>query len=222
MKGRISFWLITVSVMVLLYGCGNSNQSEGKREKVSKFTDLLFEDDVFVPNRDFAWNMSKEDFLSKVEGADILDPESETFDEYRYSYSGKTGITTFTPLITYEIGGISGEAEVAFAFGGEGLFRAGYVWDFNEGEEDKVKQAVAVLAEDLNANENIQENPFEIPDLSDKDAAALPYQYEWQLRDFPQGHIELEILKIKESILVQVTAGIYATLSCNAFWPSVR
>ena len=66
MKRRISFWLITVSVMVLLFGCGNSNQSEGKREKVSEFTDLLFEDDVFVPNRDFTWNMSKEDFLSKV------------------------------------------------------------------------------------------------------------------------------------------------------------
>ena len=88
------------------------------------------------------------------------------------------------------------------------LFRAGYVWNFNEGEEDKVKQAVAVLAEDLNANENIQENPFEIPDLSDKDAAAFPYRYEWQLRDFPQGHIELGIFKIKEDILVQVTAGI--------------
>ncbi len=208
MKRRISFWLITVSVMVLLFGCGNSNQSEGKREKVSEFTDLLFEDDVFVPNRDFAWNMSKEDFLSKVEGADVLDPDSETFDEYCYFYSSETGITTFTPLITYEIGGISGEAEAAFAFGGEGLFRAGYVWNFNEGEEDKVKQAVAVLAEDFNANENIQENPFEIPDLSDKDTAAFPYRYEWQLRDFPQGHIELGILKIKEDILVQVTAGI--------------
>ena len=152
--------------------------------------------------------MSKEDFLSKVEGADVLDPDSETFDEYRYFYSSETGITTFTPLITYEIGGISGEAEAAFAFGGEGLFRAGYVWNFNEGEEDKVKQAVAVLAEDFNANENIQENPFEIPDLSDKDTAAFPYRYEWQLRDFPQGHIELGILKIKEDILVQVTAGI--------------
>lgn len=208
MKRRISFWLITVSVMVLLFGCGNSNQSEGKREKVSEFTDLLFEDDVFVPNRDFAWNMSKEDFLSKVEGADVLDPDSETFDEYCYFYSSETGITTFTPLITYEIGGISGEAEAAFAFGGEGLYRSGYVWNFNEGEEDKVKQAVAVLAEDLNANENIQENPFEIPDLSDKDAAAFPYRYEWQLRDFPQGHIELGIFKIKEDILVQVTAGI--------------
>lgn len=130
MKRRISVWLIVVSVMVLLYGCGNSHQSEGKREKVSEFTDLLFEDDVFVPNRDFAWNMSKEDFLSKVEGADVLDPDSETFDEYRYFYSSETGITTFTPLITYEIGGISGEAEAAFAFGGEGLFRAGYVWNF--------------------------------------------------------------------------------------------
>ena len=208
MKRRISVWLIVVSVMVLLYGCGNSHQSEGKREKVSEFTDLLFEDDVFVPNRDFAWNMSKEGFLSKVEGADVLDPDSETFDEYRYFYSSEGAITTFTPLITYEIGGISGEAEAAFAFGGEGLFRAGYVWNFNEGEEDKVKQAVAVLAEDFNANENIQENPFEIPDLSDKDTAAFPYRYEWQLRDFPQGHIELGILKIKEDILVQVTAGI--------------
>ena len=88
------------------------------------------------------------------------------------------------------------------------MYRSGYVWNFNEGEEDKVKQAVAVLAEDFNANENIQENPFEIPDLSDKDTAAFPYWYEWQLRDFPQGNIKLGILKIKKNILVEVTAGI--------------
>lgn len=31
MKRRISFWLITVSVMVLLFGCGNSNQSHFKQ-----------------------------------------------------------------------------------------------------------------------------------------------------------------------------------------------
>ena len=50
--------------------------------------------------------MSREEFLSKVERADIFDPDSETFDEYRYYYSDETNITTFTPLTVYEIGGI--------------------------------------------------------------------------------------------------------------------
>ena len=50
--------------------------------------------------------MSREEFLSKVGRADIFDPDSETFDEYRYYYSDETNITTFTPLTVYEIGGI--------------------------------------------------------------------------------------------------------------------
>lgn len=133
-------------MMVLLYGCGNPNQFGSKREKVSKFTDLLFEDAVFAPNRNFAWNMSREEFLSKVERADIFDPDSETFGEYRYYYSDETNITTFTPLMVYEIGGIGSS----------------------------------------------------IPDLSDKDAAAFPYQYEWSLRDFPQGYMKQGVLKIRD------------------------
>ena len=90
--------------------------------------------------------MSREEFLSKVERADIFDPDSETFDEYRYYYSDETNITTFTPLTVYEIGGIGSS----------------------------------------------------IPDLSDKDAAAFPYQYEWSLRDFPQGYMKLGVLKIRD------------------------
>ena len=60
------YFMAAVILMLSLYGCSGSDQSGIKSVKVSKLTDLIFEDGVFVPNTEFVWNMSEDDFLSKV------------------------------------------------------------------------------------------------------------------------------------------------------------
>lgn len=208
MKYRKIFIFIAAISIFLLYGCGNSGKSGAKTVKAAQFTDLIFDNTDLLPNTDFTWNMGKEDFLSKVYRADILDPDSGTFDEYRYSHSRETNTTTFTPLISYTVDGIPGEAEAAFAFNEEGLFKSGYAWVFKEGEEDKAKKAVEILADNFNTNENLTENQLEIPDLTKEDMVAFPYRYQWLLTDSSQGYVELVVSELKKNIIVQVTVGI--------------
>lgn len=208
MKRKPLFLLMTVITIFLLYGCGNPGQSDTKTVEAVQFTDLIFDEKALVPNSDFSWNMSKEDFLSKIHRADIFDPDNESFDEYRFFFSEETNITTFTPMITYDVGSIPGEAEVIYAFREDGLFKSGYVWTFEDGEAEKAQETANVLINDFNTNENILENQFEAPDLLKDDTAAFPYQYQWSLPDSPEGYIKLGIFRMRESILVQVTVGI--------------
>ena len=208
MKKKTGFLLFTIILMFLLSGCNNFSESDIKTIQVSQFTNLIFNKTMLVPNSEFTWNVSKEDFLSGIYGADTLDPNSDSFDEYRYFYSKETNITTFTPPITYAVDKIPGEAEVAFAFDERGLFKSGYVWTFKSNEINKAEKVVTILAEDLNTNENIIENQVEIPDLMNKDTAAFPYRYQWFPACGTQEYIELSILKIQEYIIIEVTVGI--------------
>lgn len=208
MKKKTGFLLFTIILMFLLFGCNNFSESDIKTIEVSQFTNLIFNKTMLVPNSEFTWNVSKEDFLSGIYGADTLDPNSDSFDEYRYFYSKETNITTFTPPITYAVDNILGEAEVAFAFDERGLFKSGYVWTFKSNEINKAEKVVTILAEDLNTNENIIENQFEIPDLMNKDTTAFPYRYQWFPACGTQEYIELSILKIQEYIIIEVTVGI--------------
>ncbi len=208
MKKNIIFLAITIAFILSLYGCGRSNGSDIKTVRVSQFTDLIFEDTSFLPNNEFTWNMGKDDFLSMVYGADTMDPDSESFEEYRYFYSEETNITTFTPPMVYAVNDIPGEAEAAFAFNEGGLFKAGYVWTYKADEAEKAEKAVTILAQDFNTNENIVEGQPEIPDFSDEDSNPFPYRYQWPLVGGSQGYIELSVLKMQENIIVQLTVGI--------------
>lgn len=206
---KYKFYLVAATVlMLILCGCGSLGKSDIKSVKVSNFTDLIFDDGVFVPNTEFAWNMSEDDFLSKVYGADRMDPDSENFDEYRYSNSEETNITTFTPPVSYRIDPVPTEVEAAYAFNESGLFKAGYVWTFKENETDKAEQTIAALIKDVSSNENIMDGQFEAPALSDMDTDDFPYTCKWTIADLPQGYVEMAVLKIKEHTVVQLTAGI--------------
>lgn len=208
MKHKKIFVLIALILIFLLAGCGNAGKSDTKTIKVSQFTDLIFDGTDLLPNTDFAWNMSRDDFLSKVYRADVLDPGSETFNEYRYSHSKETNITTYTPMIACVVDGIPGEGEAAFAFNEEGLFRTGYVWIYKEDETNNAEKALACLMDNLNTSEYTLENQFEIPDLSNAETADFPYEYQWLPADSSQGYIELGVLKLKGHTIVQVTVGI--------------
>lgn len=208
MKKKTGFLFFTMVLMYSLFGCNNFSESDIKTIQVSQFTNLIFDKTMLVPNSEFTWNVSKEDFLSRVYGADTLDPNSDSFDEYRYFYSEETNITTFTPPISYAVDNIPGEAEVAFAFNERGLFKSGYVWTFKSDEINKVEKAVTILVEDFNVNENITKNQFEMPDLSNKDTVAFPYGYQWFPVSGTQEYIDLSISKLRESIIVQITVGI--------------
>lgn len=131
--------------------------------------------------------------LSKVYQADIFDSSSKNFEQYRYSYSEETKISTFNPFITYKITSFPKETEIMFVFDESGLFRADYAWMFEDTEVENIEKTLQLLVDDLNANPNIVPNEVELPDFSDKNALTLPYQYQWELTSEPDKYIKVDI-----------------------------
>lgn len=193
-------------VIVLLCGC--SNHDKVKTIKASKFTDLIFDQNDSIPSTGFTWNMTTDEFLSKVYRADIFDSGSKNFEEYRYSYSEETQISTFHPFITYKITSFPKEAEIMFVFDESGLFRSDYGWIFQDTEAENIEKTLQLLMDDLNSNPNIVPNEVELPDFSDPNTLALPYQYQWDLANEPDKYIRVDIGGIRNSIPISVSVRV--------------
>ncbi len=140
--------------------------------------------------------MSTEDFLAKVYRADMLRPDSETFDFYRYHYIEEKDITTYTPPIEYKVSGIPGEMDVAYVFNRDGLYRAGYSWGFPAADEQKVEKAqtvVKTVVEELNSNPKLTPEPFDLAELLEQleDSTPAVTKHRWIYTDNPDLRIEL-------------------------------
>lgn len=201
-KKRFLLYSILVVILVSLCGCSQEDSEGNKTVKVSKFTDLIFQEDELVPNPDFSWNITTDDFVSKVYRGDIFNPESDTFDEYRYYHSDETGITTFTPLITYDIEKFPDDADVMFVFDENGLVRSGYSWILADTKTKDIEDLVSRLTEDMNSNSNVVPISLELPDLS---KIERPYQCKWSLVAEGDSYIQLTISHIKNSNTISIS-----------------
>ena len=202
MKKTLYFLIL----LLLLSGCTQSHKNTEKTIKASKLTDLIFEEDKLLPNREADWNMEVDVFVEDIYGGDMLNPEHENFDQYRYSHSEEQGITTLEPSILYQIDGISQKASVGYAFNEEGLYSSAYHWTFKEGESVRadVNKAVRTLADDFNSNPYLTGEIVEIPDFRNIETMELPYRLTWRMADSSEPYIELSLNQYQSWITVIV------------------
>ena len=163
-----------------LSGCGERNVRE-KIVKVSDFSNINVIDGEIIPNQEFSWKISVDEFLSKIYGSKVLDPDSEAFDEGRYWYSEEQGVTTITPPIVYRIKGTEVDADVTYVFNEEGLYRIFYAWNFKN-SIDGAQDCATLIAESLNANPYLVPVVYEKPDFLQLNEESLIYR--WELKDF--------------------------------------
>lgn len=203
MKKKIMFVL---SFIVLLSGCnGFSRQTAEKTVNISQFTDVIFDDTELLPNTEFAWNMGVDEFMENTYGADVLDPNSKTFDSQRYFYSKEQNVTTLSPPVYYNIDKIPAKAEVIYAFNEDGLFKSGYSWKFEEDKIEDLNETVSILINDLNSNSNLIKQTIDIPNVSENEPFNSSYIITWVLADSPESSIILLLNKIKHTYLLVIT-----------------
>lgn len=200
-KKKMNYFLL---LAVLLLFCACSNGDGTKTVKADKFTDLIFKDDTLAPNPDFAWDMTTEEFLAKVDRPDIFNESSDTFEPYRYSYNEESKISTFTPFLAYQIQSFPAPAKIGLAFDEDGLYRCGYGWNFTDSEIDKLQKTIQLLVEDLNANPNLRAIEEELPDFSQKNALSFPYTYQWPLVNEPDRYLQLLISNVRTTYIISM------------------
>lgn len=203
MKKKIMFVL---SFLILLSGCnGFLCQTAEKTVNISRFTDVIFDDTELLPNTEFAWNMEIDEFMENTYGADVLDPNSKTFDSQRYFYSKEQNVATLSPPVYYNIDKIPAKAEVIYAFNEDGLFKSGYSWKFEEDKIEDLNETVSILINDLNSNSNLIKQTIDIPNVSENEAFNSPYIITWVLADSPESSITLRLNKMKHTYLLDIT-----------------
>ena len=175
-----------------------------KDVKVSEFSNINVMDGEIIPNQEFSWKISVDEFLSKIYGSEVLDSDRETFDEGRYWYSEEQGVTTITPPIVYRIKGTAVDADVTYVFNEEGLYRIFYVWDFKNNMEGAQDYATLIL-EDLNANSYLVPVAYEKPDLLQLNEESLIYR--WELKDFSNQYIDMVMRQIYDNSLITISVN---------------
>ncbi len=171
---------------------------------MSEFSNINVMDGEIIPNQEFSWKISVDEFLSKIYGSEVLDSDRETFDEGRYWYSEEQGVTTITPPIVYRIKGTAVDADVTYVFNEEGLYRIFYVWDFKNNMEGAQDYATLIL-EDLNANSYLVPVAYEKPDLLQLNEESLIYR--WELKDFSNQYIDMVMRQIYDNSLITITVN---------------
>lgn len=196
--------LLMFLLLFVLSGCDGKKNIREKVIKVPEFSSINIIDGKMVPNKDFGWKISVDEFLSKIYGSEVLDSDRETFDEGRYWYSEEQGVTTITPPIVYRIKGTAVDADVTYVFNEEGLYRIFYVWDFKNNMEGAQDYATLIL-EDLNANSYLVPVAYEKPDLLQLNEESLIYR--WELKDFSNQYIDMVMRQIYDNSLITITVN---------------
>ena len=173
-----------------------------KDVKVSEFSNINVMDGEIIPNQEFSWKISVDEFLSKIYGSEVLDPDSETFDEGRYWHSEEQGVTTITPPILYRIKGTAVDADVTYAFNEDGLYVTFYFWNFG-GQMEEAQKCAVLIAEDLNTNPYLTPIAYEKPDFSQLTEESL--QYRWEMKDSSDQYIRMAMRQIYEHSTISIS-----------------
>ena len=196
--------LLMFLLLFVLSGCDGKKNIREKVIKVPEFSSINIIDGKMVPNKDFGWKISVDEFLSKIYGSKVLDPDSETFDEGRYWYSEEQGVTTITPPIVYRIKGTEVDADVTYVFNEEGLYRIFYAWNFKN-SIDGAQDCATFIAESLNANPYLVPVVYENPYFLQLNEESLIYR--WELKDFSDQYIDMAMRQFRDYSLISITVN---------------
>ena len=185
--------LLMFLALSLLSGCDGNKIIREKVVRIPEFSGMVVADGEIVPNQDFGWKMSPDEFLSDVYGSALLNPESLLFDEQRYSYSEEFGVTSMKPPVLYRLEGAGVDAEVQYSFKADGLYSVSYTWHFKSNAKD-AQACAALLAEDLNANPDLIPAAFEEPDFSQLKEEGVSYR--WELKETSEQYVEMRLRQL--------------------------
>lgn len=162
-------FLVIIMLLVLVSGCATNgdshsqestsysehyhNRMESKQIVINVFTDAIIENDTLIPGEGTDWGVEKNTFIDNVYGNELLDPNSELFEEYRIS-TNKSGISTVEPPLEIKLSNIDEElfTNPNYVFNKDNfLYAINYRYIVEAKETEKLKSITSNLISELNA-----------------------------------------------------------------------
>jgi len=192
------FLVIVFAVLFLLSSCSggkNAGKSELDEhtnstyyaeiqyEEKTNLMELIMKDGVLIPGDNLEWLMSKQDFLSNTYRSDVLDPDSDNYEEHRNNEM-PNGMISLSPPTVVQIKDLDFTATTTYMFDvDEELVTVAYRAQYSSEEIDMYSQLLEDLIQTVNENEQLQIGAQTFQNVSDVDLMETPITIQWDSLD---------------------------------------
>lgn len=145
--------------------------------------DLIFRDGKAVPGESLEWYMTKDTFLDGMYGSEVLDPDSERFEEYRVSEM-QNGMASYNPPVKVTLKTYDVETDPTFVFDSEGqLIKSMYRITYPASEAETYIALLDNLAGEADSMEELEAEQPDSRDLSEQNVLENPVTLKWNCKD---------------------------------------
>jgi len=166
-KGMLS--LLLCGFVFGFAGCAES-QGPDNEVRVNRFMSAILQDGALKPGEGTEWGVNENTFVKEVYGSELVDPESDQFEEMRNSTT-PDGNKMITPplLIKFKDIDASDSATANYYFDAEGNFYAiNYGYKFKSEQKDDYEALVKDVLEKITKESDalFLEEGAELPDIA--------------------------------------------------------
>jgi len=167
---KIRHFVVFFGIMLLLSSCSaekndvkselddhtySTYYAEIQYEEKTNLMELIMKEEKLIPGENLEWLMSKEKFLQTTYRADVLDPESENYEEHRNNEM-PNGMISLLPPTAVQLKDVGLTATTTYLFSvDEELVTVVYRAQCSAQEIDKYGQILEDLIQIVNENEQL-------------------------------------------------------------------
>ena len=192
------FLVIVFAVLFLLSSCSGGKNAEKPEldehtnstyyaeiqyEEKTNLMELIMKDGVLILGDNLEWLMSKQDFLSNTYRSDVLDPDSDNYEEHRNNEM-PNGMISLSPPTAVQIKDLDFTATTTYMFDvDEALVTVAYRAQYSSEEIDMYSQLLEDLIQTVNENEQLRIGAQTFQNVSDVDLMETPITIQWDSLD---------------------------------------
>lgn len=208
--------LLVLSCLTAGFLCSCADGGRGGNITKANLTKLVMADGHLIPGEGLEWGMSVADFLAGQYGSEVLDPESEKFEQHRMG-TMPNGWTYYDPPVTVSLKDYGVTAEPDCTFDADGKLNAVvYTVNLPEDDSDQFVEVLNAMCKEADSAENLRLTLGEPKNFSADDAAGIKVVLQWA-DDADGTYFEINALNFSSNFVVAVRVSTVDLRADDAF-----
>lgn len=208
MKIKSSLIICLLVIFSLLFAsCTSDNPQNIKTTSKNSLTELIWEDDNFIPGDKYDWMMSSEEFMEKVYGSERMNPNSDKFEEYRYGEM-ENGMLTLSPPTAVRLKDNDFIANTTYLFneGGE-LIKVVYRAVCPGDEIDKYTRTLDSLIQEVDSIDNLTAQPRDFQSAADAGLLENQVSAKWDNTEYG-SYIQITSAYFQDNLILDLILSV--------------
>ena len=184
--------------------------------KIEKFISAIISEGTLIPGENIVWNMDKETFTKEIYGAELLDSESDLFQEHRNATmpDGNSSVQPPLHVIFEDIDKVSATYPIYLFDSENKLYCVNYRYVFEISQKDQYKNIANKILDMLTQEKNtlILQRENEITDMNTFDVTKDKLSLKWFTVDQNQ-FFKMMSVEFQERLILDLIISNKSTLS---------